>query len=79
VSVGDSAAEGGAWGIAVLAAFLVKDAPEQSLAEFLNAEVFAGTRLDTIHPDPEDVEGFEAFVQRFIAALPVEQAAIDHT
>jgi sugar (pentulose or hexulose) kinase len=79
VSVGDSAAEGGAWGIAVLAAFVVKEAPEQSLAEFLNTEVFADANLDTVHPDPADVEGFEAFVQRFIKALPVEQAAIEHT
>ena len=79
VSVGDIAAEGGAWGIAVLAAFLVNRTPEQPLAEFLNTEVFAGTELDTIHPDPADVAGFDAFAQRFIKALPVEQAAIDHT
>jgi sugar (pentulose or hexulose) kinase len=79
VSVGDSAAEGGAWGIAVLAAFRVRGIPEQTLAEFLNTEVFAGSTLDTIHPDAADVEGFEAFVQRFVEALPVERAAIDHT
>jgi sugar (pentulose or hexulose) kinase len=79
VSVGDSAAEGGAWGIAVLAAFRVRGTPEQTLAEFLNTEVFAGSTLDTIHPDAADVEGFEAFVQRFVEALPVERAAIDHT
>jgi len=79
VSVGDSAAEGGAWGIAVLAAFRVRGTPEQTLAEFLNTEVFAGSTLDTVHPDAADVEGFEAFVQRFVEALPVERAAIDHT
>jgi len=79
VSVGDSAAEGGAWGIAVLAAFRVRGTPEQTLAEFLNTEVFAGSKLDTIHPDAADVEGFEAFVQRFVEGLPVERAAIEHT
>ena len=79
VSVGDSAAEGGAWGIAVLAAFRVRGTPEQTLAEFLNTEVFAGSKLDLIHPDAADVEGFEAFVQRFVEALPVQRAAIDHT
>jgi sugar (pentulose or hexulose) kinase len=79
VSVGDSAAEGGAWGIAVLAAFRTKGRPEQRLADFLDTEVFAGADLDTVHPDPVDVEGFEDFVQRFIKALPVERAAIAHT
>ncbi len=79
VSVGDSAAEGGAWGIAVLAAFRTKGRPDQPLADFLNEEVFAGADLDTVHPDPVDVEGFEDFVQRFIRALPVERAAVAHT
>jgi hypothetical protein len=45
----------------------------------LDTEVFAGADLDTVHPDPVDVEGFEDFLQRFIKALPVERAAIAHT
>jgi sugar (pentulose or hexulose) kinase len=78
VSVGDVAAEGGAWGIAVLAAFTGR-ASGQSLADFLNSQVFAGTDLETADPNPIDVAGFERFVQRFVAALPVEKAAIEHT
>jgi sugar (pentulose or hexulose) kinase len=78
VSVGDVAAEGGAWGIAVLAAFVVAGPPDQSLADFLDTAVFPGTDLRTVEPDPADVEGFEAFMRRWIAALPVERAAVEH-
>ncbi|MCZ2830977.1 FGGY-family carbohydrate kinase [Modestobacter sp. VKM Ac-2986] len=79
VSVGDVAAEGGAWGIAVLAAFSAAGpAPEQSLADHLDTAVFAGTSLQTVEPDPADVAGFDAFMQRYLAGLPVEQAAVEH-
>jgi sugar (pentulose or hexulose) kinase len=79
VSVGDVAAEGGAWGIALLAAFLVGRAPDESLAGFLNTRVFAdGSNLETAEPDPRDVAGFDAFIQRYVAALPVERAAVEH-
>jgi sugar (pentulose or hexulose) kinase len=79
VSVGDVAAEGGAWGIAVLAAFLASRTEDQSLVDFLDDRVFADATLDTIEPDPADVAGFDAFIQRFVSALPVEQAAIEHS
>ena len=76
VAVGDIAGEGGAWGIAVLAAFAAAES-ERALAEYLDAEVFAGTSLQTAEPDPADVAGFDAFMRRFVAALPVERAAVD--
>jgi sugar (pentulose or hexulose) kinase len=79
VSVGNLAAEGGAWGIAVLAGFVTARQPGQSLADFLNTSVFAGAQLDTAAPDPDDVAGFNAFMQRYVAALPVEQAAVEHS
>jgi sugar (pentulose or hexulose) kinase len=79
VSVGEVAAEGGAWGIAVLAAYLVHQTGGQTLDEFLNNDVFAGTDLLTVDPDPAEVAGFDAFIQRYVAALPVERAAIEHT
>lgn len=78
VSVGDVAAEGGAWGIAVLAAFATGRLPEQSLADYLDNSVFAGASLQTHLPDPVDVAGFSAFMQRYVAALPVQRAAVDH-
>jgi len=79
VAVGATAAEGGAWGIAVLAAFLTHRAPGQTLADYLTTSVFAGAELDEITPAPADVAGFDAFLQRYVQALPVQQAAVDYT
>ena len=79
VSVGDVASEGGAWGMALLAAFLTHNTPAQSLADYLNTEVFANANLETTEPDPAVVAGFETFVQRFVTALPVERAAVEYT
>ena len=78
VSVGDVAAEGGAWGIAVLAAFATRRSAGQSLQDYLDTTVFAGTDLRTVEPDPVDVGGFDAFMERYVAALPVERAAVEH-
>src|SRR3954470_7725173 len=78
VTVGDVAAEGGAWGIAVLAAFAAL--PDgRSLTDFLADDVFATATLETIDPDPADVAGFNDFMQRYIAALPVQLAATQHS
>jgi sugar (pentulose or hexulose) kinase len=79
VTVGATAAEGGAWGIAVLAAYLVRRTAGQSLADYLTGSVFAGAELDEVKPDPADVAGFDAFLQRYVQALPVQQAAVANT
>jgi sugar (pentulose or hexulose) kinase len=78
VSVGDVAGEGGAWGMAVLAAFATRRSPEESLVDYLASTVFTDTSLRTVEPDPVDVAGFDAFMQRYVAALPVERAAVEH-
>ena len=72
------AGEGGAWGIAVLAAYSTEHRG-RSLTEFLAGEVFAGAELVTISPQPADVAGFEEFMRRYVAALPVQLAAIQHS
>ncbi len=78
VSVGEVAAEGGAWGIAVLAAYAAAgNPPERSLADYLDTTVFPGASLRTVEPDPVDVAGFDAFLQRYVAALPVQRAAVE--
>jgi sugar (pentulose or hexulose) kinase len=77
VSVGDVAGEGGAWGIAVLAAFAASGS-DRDLADYLQSTVFADARLQTVEPDPVDVAGFDAFMRRYVAALPVERAAVEH-
>ena len=77
VSVGDLAGEGGAWGIAVLAAYLRDRAPDQTLADHLGSQVFAGVELATVEPDAADAAGFDAFLERYVAGLAVQRAAVD--
>ena len=79
VSVGDIAGEGGAWGIALLAAFARDKDAGQALDAYLAERVFAGAALESIDPDPTDVAGFDAYVQRFTAGLPIERAAVAHS
>ena len=79
VSVGDIAAEGGAWGIALLAAYVNCREAGQSLSDFLDHDVFAGAALQTTTPEPDEIAGFDAYVHGFVNALPVQQAAISHT
>ncbi len=74
VAVGDSAGEGGAWGIAVLAAYLAA-AGEQTLAEFLTGTVFAGSGSVVVEPDPDDVAGFATYLERYRSGLAIEAAA----
>lgn len=77
VSVGDIAGEGGAWGIALLAAF-TRDGGG-ALDDYLSTRAFAGAALETVQPDPGDVAGFTAFMERFTTGLPIEQAAVQNT
>ncbi|WP_369370881.1 xylulokinase [Promicromonospora sp. Populi] len=81
VAVGRTAGEGGAWGIALLAAYRASAdgaaAPGQSLGDYLDAEVFSGAALDVVQPDADDVAGFAAFLERYSAGLPIERAAVD--
>lgn len=76
VSVGETAGEGGAWGIAVLAAYMRDREPGRGLGEYLATEVFAGSPLATVEPDPTDVAGFDAFMTRWNAGLAVEREAV---
>ncbi len=73
VSIAQSASEGGAWGIAVLAAFAASD--HSDLASYLDEIVFKGAVVDTALPEPEDVAGFAQFLDRYRSGLPIEQVA----
>jgi len=75
VEVAESASEGGAWGVAVLAAFTAADAGTD-LAGYLTDRVFAGTAPAVAQPDPADVAGFTAYLDRYRAGLAVELAAV---
>ena len=77
VSVGETASEGGAWGIAVLAAYATDAAASvPSLAGYLDRTVFAGAAIATVEPHPVDVAGFAAYLDRYRAGLAVEAAAV---
>ena len=74
VTVGETAAEGGAWGIAVLAAYL-RTGAGAPLADHLTDTVFADAPTQVAEPDPAEVAGFAAYLERFTAGLPAQQAA----
>lgn len=76
VSVMETAGEGGAWGIALLAAYM-QQAADGPLETFLEHSVFTGKAGSTIAPDQADVEGFEAFMGRYKQGLAIERAAVD--
>ena len=79
VAVAATAGEGGAWGMAVLASYAARRVGPDGqipLAEYLNQTVFAGDNTATLAPEPADVAGFQSFLRRFEAGLPVEQTAI---
>ncbi len=77
VSVMETAGEGGAWGIALLAAYMHGRQHGETLQEFLNNRIFAGQTGSRMEPSAEDVAGFECFMKRYIAGLAIEHAAVD--
>lgn len=77
VSVMETAGEGGAWGIALLASYMISKNDGEELDEFLNRAVFAGEKGSRIEPDPKDVAGFDEFIERYTKGLQIERAAID--
>lgn len=77
VTVMDTASEGGAWGMAVLAAFMTEKEADETLPDYLTNRIFAGQTGTTIEPRPEDVAGFDAFVEKYRSTLPAEKAAVE--
>ena len=73
----ETAGEGGAWGIALLAAYMKNKEEGETLAAYLNNKVFAGQKGETLSPDPADVEGFNKFIENYTKALAVERAAVE--
>ncbi len=77
VTVMETAGEGGAWGIAVLASYLINKEEGESLSDFLDNKVFAGQTGVELAPETKDVEGFDVFVKRYTAGLAIEKAAVE--
>ena len=77
VCVMNTAGEGGAWGIAVLAGYMLWKGTD-SLSDYLENRVFGDAESVTVLPDRETVDGFKTFMQRYEKGLPIEKAAVDH-
>ena len=78
VSVMETAGEGGAWGIAVLASYMVQKENGETLDDYLQNKVFAGQAGEEMQPDQADVEGFDTFIERYKKGLSIERAAVEN-
>lgn len=78
VSVMETAGEGGAWGIALLASYMKNKEENEKLSDYLNEKVFAGQEGSKVEPDAKDVKGFELFFDRYTKGLAIEKAAVEY-
>jgi sugar (pentulose or hexulose) kinase len=77
VSVMETAGEGGAWGIALLASYMLNRTKNEPLGAYLSNKVFAGENGKTISPDRRDVDGFNGFMERYKKGLAIERTAVE--
>lgn len=77
VTVMDTASEGGAWGIALLAAYLIDEKENEKLEDYLENRIFGELAGETVVPHEEDKKGFDAFMKRYKAGLEIEKKAIE--
>ena len=77
VSVMETAGEGGPWGMALLATYMQNKAENENLESYLKTKIFAGESGNRMEPVKEDVAGFEKFMERYMAGLSIEHAAVD--
>jgi len=76
ISVMETAGEGGAWGIALLAAYPAAYHANVPLPSWLENSVFSNTTASTVNPDPDAVKGFSKYMELFGKCLPVEEIAV---
>ena len=73
----ETAGEGGPYGMALLAAYMLNKAEGETLEAYLNAHVFADAKGTTMQPEQADVDGFNAYIRRYKALLEVERKAVE--
>ncbi len=78
ISVMETAGEGGAWGIALLASYLVNNTKQRNLADFLDMQVFTGSTGVEVKPIAEDVAGFNTYIESYKKGLAIERAAVKY-
>ncbi len=72
VAVMETAGEGGPWGMAILASYMVNNTDNEAFDEFLKNKVFKGAEGTTLEPNPEDAAGFDAYIETYKAAIDAE-------
>ena len=77
VSVMETAGEGGPYGMALLAAYMLWRDEGESLPDYLDGKVFADAKSTTLMADASDAAGFNIFLTRYKKALPMERAAVE--
>lgn len=77
IAVMQTAGEGGAWGIALLASYLRERSAHETLEQYLNTRVFAHDSGKCLAPDNDDVQRFAHFLARYKAGLPIEKTAAE--
>ena len=78
ISVMETAGEGGPWGMALLASYTLNKHANQSLADYLNTQVFSAQKAFTLSPDEKGIANFNHYLKRYQNMLAVERAAVDH-
>lgn len=78
VSVMETAGVGGAWGIAILASYMINKDEKETLENYLAEKVFVGKIGTKVYSDSRDVEGFNQFMKRYAKGLSIERAAVDN-
>ena len=78
ISCMETAGEGGPYGMALLASYLVWKDDNETLPDYLSDKVFANAVSTTIAPKQEDVDGFNKFIESYVASIPVERAAVEN-
>ena len=78
VTVRQTAGEGGAWGIALLASYLINKTDDETLDDFLNNRVFKDDECYTLEPTKADVDGFDRFIKQYKRGLSIEKAAVEN-
>ena len=77
VAVMNTAGEGGPWGAALLASYMIQKKQGETLGQYLADRIFAGEQGTVVEPDMEDVKGFEQFMERYKHGLAIERAAVE--
>ena len=77
VSVMETAGEGGAWGMAVLAGFMALKANSETLEDYLDNKVFSEMKAITEEPSETDMAGFDAYIERYKKMLEAEKVAVE--